>query len=103
LLPSEHRHIFGASLPATGHLATIARIDVPRLRAQLPYAVYPLYLLLQSQQPPQRGTYPVPVTLRPLDEGPHLAYAIQWFLFGGIAVATYGALMRRTARSSESA
>ena len=31
-------------------------------------------------------------------EGPHLGYAVQWFLFTVIGLVSYGLLVRRTAR-----
>ena len=34
------------------------------------------------------------------DEGPHLAYAIQWFSFLVIGLVGFGFLMRRSIRSS---
>jgi cytochrome oxidase assembly protein ShyY1 len=30
-----------------------------------------------------------------LSEGPHLSYAVQWFIFATIAVIGYGVLVRR--------
>jgi cytochrome oxidase assembly protein ShyY1 len=33
-----------------------------------------------------------------LDEGPHLSYAVQWFIFSTIAVLGYPLILRRTAR-----
>jgi cytochrome oxidase assembly protein ShyY1 len=39
-----------------------------------------------------------PVALPDLDEGPHLGYAVQWFLFAGVVVVGYPFLLRRRAR-----
>jgi cytochrome oxidase assembly protein ShyY1 len=36
-----------------------------------------------------------PVPLPDLDEGPHLAYAVQWFLFAAVAAVGYPTLLRR--------
>jgi surfeit locus 1 family protein len=44
---------------------------------------------------------PVPVPLPDPDEGPHLAYAVQWFLFTAIAVGGYPLVLRRIARSDQ--
>lgn len=39
----------------------------------------------------------VPVPVPDLGDGPHLAYAVQWFLFAGVAVTGYPILLRRRA------
>lgn len=102
LFPAERKGVFGTAIPATGRLTTIPRIDVRRIARQLEYPIEPLYLRLTSQNPRQPGRLPVPPGLPDLSEGPHLAYAVQWFLFATVAAATYAALVRRW-RSSTSA
>jgi surfeit locus 1 family protein len=64
---------------------TWARLDLPALRERLPYPVLPVYL----RQAPRPGVPSFPRRLDPLpiDEGPHLSYAVQWFLFAGLAGA----------------
>jgi cytochrome oxidase assembly protein ShyY1 len=37
-----------------------------------------------------------------LDEGPHLSYAVQWFLFAGVVAVGYPVLLRRRARQAGS-
>lgn len=76
----------------------VARIDVARIARSLPYRTFPHYLLLQKQAPSQDGDLPDPVTLEEPGEGPHLIYAVQWFLFIPIALVGYGAILRREAR-----
>lgn len=97
LFPSERKGTFGPSIPPTGHLTAVPRVDVPRIASQLSHASYPLYLRLQSQTPPA-GALPVPPALPDLSDGPHLSYAVQWFLFATVALAVFGALARREAR-----
>jgi cytochrome oxidase assembly protein ShyY1 len=41
------------------------------------------------------------VPLPDLGEGPHLAYAVQWFLFAAVGVVGYPLLMRRQARDGD--
>ena len=36
-----------------------------------------------------------------VDEGPHLSYAVQWFLFAGLLFVGYGVLARTRARRPE--
>jgi surfeit locus 1 family protein len=64
---------------------TWARLDLPALRQRLPYPVLPVYL----RQTPGPGvpSFPRRLDPPPIDEGPHLSYAVQWFLFAGLAVA----------------
>ena len=64
---------------------TWRRLDLAALRRRLPYPVLPIYI----QQSPDSSLPPFPRRLEPapVDEGPHLSYAIQWFLFAGLAVA----------------
>ena len=57
-----------------------------------------MYLRLLEQRPPNPLALPAPVPLPPLDEGPHLSYAVQWFIFGSIAVIGYVVLAMRERR-----
>jgi len=97
LLPSETRGFLGQKIQS-GHLSTIVRIDVPRIGSQVPYQVLPVYMLLATQRPAQNGSIPQPESYIPdLSNGPHLSYAIQWFLFASIAVVGYLAVAWRAA------
>ncbi len=44
------------------------------------------------------ASFPDPVPLPSLDDGPHLAYAVQWFIFATLGVGFYAALLRRFSR-----
>ena len=56
------------------------------------------FLRLQEQAPPPSTGLPRPVPLPAPNEGPHLSYAVQWFLFAGVAVVGLAILLRKTAR-----
>jgi cytochrome oxidase assembly protein ShyY1 len=58
-------------------------------------------LQLAEQQPDLAGDALTPVPLPPLDDGPHLSYAIQWFIFSTIALVGYPLILRRHARGRE--
>ncbi|MBX6386269.1 MAG: SURF1 family protein [Microbispora sp.] len=77
----------------------ILLIDTPAIAKGLPYAVYGGFVELTAQQP-QAGDAPEP--LPPPDVGGggglNLAYAVQWWLFIGIAVGGWVLLARREAR-----
>ncbi|GAC1418727.1 MAG: SURF1 family protein [Actinomycetota bacterium] len=96
LVPTEPKQIlFGPSDPPRGPLRTIGRINVPRLAKQIPYRIRPLYLVLEQQSPSQPSMLPVKAGLPEPGDGPHLAYAVQWFLFAVVAAVTAFFLARR--------
>lgn len=103
LFPSERKGAFGPTLSPTGRLTAVPRIDVARLAEQLDYPVYPLYVRLESQRPPSGGVLPIPPGPPVLDAGPHLSYAGQWLLFALVALAVFGALVRREAKRRRAA
>jgi cytochrome oxidase assembly protein ShyY1 len=84
--------------PTGGSPAAFDRIDVRAIGGTLPVTPLPLYLQLREQRPPG-GPLPVPLPEPALDEGPHLSYAVQWFLFTAIGLVGWPLLLRRTARS----
>lgn len=65
--------------------STWARLDLNALRERLPYPLLPVVV----RQTPDSSLPRSPRRLPPpeLSDGPHLNYAIQWFLFAGMAVA----------------
>lgn len=72
----------------------VTRIDVPAIATTLPYPVYGGYGEVTAERPqlrdhPERLPAPEP------SEGPHLAYAFQWFLFALLALGGYVLLARR--------
>jgi surfeit locus 1 family protein len=83
-------------LPETVNGATVAtyqRIDPKAVQTATPYPLVPAYLQIlptPAAPPPPRAADSVPalrrVPLPPLDEGPHLGYAIQWFGFAAVAI-----------------
>ena len=97
LFASERKTIFAPTIAPTGRLTTIPRVDIPRIGKQIDYPVLPLYMRLETQTPAQ-GELPVPPGLPDLSEGPHLSYAVQWFIFASIATLVYLALARKQVR-----
>jgi cytochrome oxidase assembly protein ShyY1 len=108
LPPDGLVRVTGVALPSEGSgplsggsareaTTAVSRVDVQRIALGLPNRIWPLYLVLQEQEPAQKEL-PEPAQLASLGEGPHLAYAIQWFLFIPIAVIGYGAILRRESR-----
>ena len=77
----------------------VTRIDVPAIAATLPYPVRGGYVEAVSEQP-QPAAAPARIEPPELWVGPHLAYGVQWWLFGGIAVAGVVLLFRRELRDA---
>jgi surfeit locus 1 family protein len=98
LRASQHKGTFGASDPATGTLSALNRVDVPRLARQLPSPVVPAYVELTGQEP-SAGALPTPIPLPALNEGPHLSYAVQWFVFTICAAVGWVLVVRKSARA----
>jgi cytochrome oxidase assembly protein ShyY1 len=64
-----------------GPVVEVRRIDIPLIATQLPGEVAPIYVQLVRSEPPVAGGDPEPITRPELSSGPHLSYAIQWFVF----------------------
>jgi surfeit locus 1 family protein len=95
----------GATDPE-GRVATLSRVDLARLQRQVEHRIEPVWLQMQRQQPAQpKGpgsvAIPIPVPQEPLDEGPHLGYAGQWFVFAALTCVVYPLAIRRAARIRE--
>jgi surfeit locus 1 family protein len=65
--------------------STWARLDLPALRHAFPYPILPIAL----RQTPDSALprYPLRLDAPEVDDGPHLNYAVQWFLFSAMGVA----------------
>lgn len=107
--PTGHVTVVGRVRPSEPASGTgepppgqVTRIDVPAIAGTLPYDAFGGYVELVVERP-------TPVTAPRLlpepepTEGPHLAYAFQWFLFAGLALGGYVVLARREAADRESA
>ena len=73
------------------------------MAAQVDYELLPAYIQLVDSSPPEDAVPEGEPALVPLgtprpSEGPHLAYAVQWFIFTTIAAGGYVLLLRRVAR-----
>lgn len=84
----------GRSVSARGDTA-YRRLDRGETAARLGRRVLPMYLQLLPDTGRASRSLPVAVPAPPLDEGPHLGYAIQWFSFALIGVVGLFVLLRR--------
>ena len=79
----------GRVLEADGPQQQWYRIDVEAIERQMPYRLLPFFLL---QMPPEGTQDILPYRVAAeidLSEGPHLGYAIQWFLFAAVLAVGY--------------
>ena len=88
--------VTGLALPAPRDRGDV---NPQALKDSLPYAVLSIVIQLTD------STAPHPTGLRrwrppALDNGPHLAYAIQWFCFAAIVVVGVVVLLWKTAKTS---
>jgi surfeit locus 1 family protein len=85
--------------PATGVLATLARIDIPRIQQQTLYPVAPAYVEMTASTPAPPSALPTLVPLPELDDGPHLGYAVQWCIFSACALIGWLLVVRKSAKA----
>ncbi|MGH8825187.1 MAG: SURF1 family cytochrome oxidase biogenesis protein [Jiangellaceae bacterium] len=76
----------------------IRYVDVDALAAGLPYRVYGAWVEVIRERP-DVAEAPLPPPAPTPDAGPHLSYAIQWFLFACIGVGGFVILMRAESRT----
>lgn len=81
----------------------VRRIDLGQLSAQLPGEVAPVYLDLIDAIPTIGPNDPAPVPAPTLDEGPHLSYAAQWFIFAVCVLVGWVLAVRRSISSRQRA
>jgi surfeit locus 1 family protein len=80
---------------------TWARLDLTALRARLPYPLAPYYVIAEADtqsttdHTAKGSVLPVRIPPPPLDDGPHLSYAVQWFLIGAAALGFGIVFVRR--------
>jgi len=79
---------------SAGHPNVITRLGFSAVKGALPYPVARVYVVMlgDSTMAPDRLAR---LTPPPLDEGPHLNYAIQWFAFAVIALVGAGVVIRQ--------
>ena len=83
----------GPRNPDDGVLTVLNRLDVARVQQQSDRELVPLWLSQTAPSPDDDFPIRLPPPAR--DEGPHLSYAGQWFLFAGVVGVGYPLLLRR--------
>ncbi len=82
-----------------GPVTEVRRIDLDELDAQIEGDVAPFYVDLIGSVPNVGDADPVPVPAPTLDEGPHLSYAAQWFIFATSVLVGWILAIRRSIRT----
>lgn len=84
--------------PRTSSPRTVRWIDTGALAREAGYAVAPYTVIQQGDTAapgPRADSVPVRLAIPPLDEGPHLGYAVQWFTFAAFALGGLGLVLVR--------
>ncbi len=99
-VPIETRGDSGRPLVHAGK-TTFARLDRAALARRMPYELLDVFIL----QLPDSSLPSLPRRLEPapLDDGPHLSYAIQWFAFATTALVVAGIFAFRSSASGRPA
>jgi surfeit locus 1 family protein len=98
VMPPERKRPLSPDDPKRGELRTVTYVKPTRIARQLPYPLATGYYVLLSKQRPAARTLPRYEAMEPLTDGPHLSYAVQWFLFLAVGAIGYVALLRRVAQ-----
>lgn len=79
-----------------GHENQVDRLDDKALEARWRTTLLPMWLRADNAVP--ASIWPVPVPVTSLGEGPHLSYAIQWFIFTAVGLFGYPLVLVRLVR-----
>ncbi len=105
---SQLRERGGLTDTGDGPVTEVRRVEIERIAPQLGDLVAPMYVDLISSQPAAGPGDPEPIPRPELGSGPHLSYAIQWFIFSfavavGWVLAVRRSITRRRASVTDGA
>ena len=69
-------------------------VNLERIGLQVPYKLVPIYIQPNPDPALTQPPYPFQPTIE-ISEGPHLGYAIQWFIFATILFLGYPFFLRK--------
>ena len=96
LRASEHRGIGQEADDPSTALTEVRRIDVGVLSGQFDGSkLAPMYVEQLEATPPDANVLE-PIAFPTLDEGPHLSYTIQWFIFSACTIVGWVLAVRRS-------
>jgi hypothetical protein len=77
----------------------VATIELPLIAEKVSYPLYTgAYGLLVSESPAPAEARPFPALKPQRDEGPHLSYALQWYVFAIFGFLGFGYALRQEYR-----
>lgn len=79
----------------------VASIYLPGIAEKLDYPVATEFYLLAQNESPTPASSPFPALKPQLDEGPHLSYTLQWYVFGILAFIAFFWLLRQEWRIAQ--
>lgn len=79
----------------------VASIYLPGIAENLDYPVATEFYLLVDTESPSPAVSPLSATKPHLDEGPHLSYTFQWYVFGVLAFVAFFWLLRQEWRLAQ--
>lgn len=83
---------WGPRDPDEGRLQRVFHADTDRLDAQVDGELFPMVVrTTEAIRPVTTDALPAPIGPPRFDEGNHLSYAMQWHIFGILALVTYAA------------
>ena len=74
-------------------------VNLDRIANQLPYKLLPVFIQPNPEPVPDKPPYPYQPTIE-ISDGPHLGYALQWFVFASILFFGYPFFLRKQLVSS---
>ncbi len=95
LRASERRATGQPADESVDELTEIRRIDIGVLAKQFTENVVPMYIEQIEWTPSDAETFQ-PIAPPTLDEGPHLSYTIQWFIFSICVIVGWALAVRRS-------
>ncbi|HUP69942.1 MAG TPA: SURF1 family protein [Acidimicrobiales bacterium] len=98
LRTSQPASRFAPTRPTESAPLSVGAVNVAGLQDRLSMPLYPLYLELDPSTADTAASFPEPLPAPELDEGPHRAYAAQWFFFAAGAAAGWVILARISVR-----
>jgi surfeit locus 1 family protein len=99
--PTETRGRIGPRDRDEERLSVVNRVDVLRLQQQTDLPLAPVFVQ-QVEPVPRPGQPPEILDIPDVgNDGPHLSYAMQWFLFATIGVIGWPLVVRRASRDRD--
>lgn len=93
---SERRSTGQTADQGADALTEIRRIDIGVLSKQFDATVVPMYVEQLGATPADAPKVLQPIVAPTLDEGPHLSYTIQWFIFTACVIVGWVLAVRRS-------